>query len=156
VTALQFLPIMLLSLISGVIADRVPKHKLIIGTQTAAMVLAAIFGTLVATNAIQLWHIYVIAMLQGIINAVDNPARQAFAVELVGHDQIVNAIALNSMLFNGARIVGPAVAGLLIAQFGIAPVLYLNAVSFLAVLGGLLRMNPTEFMTIPARMLGSV
>jgi len=156
VTALQFLPIMLLSLISGVIADRVPKHKLIIGTQTAAMVLAAIFGTLVATNAIQLWHIYVMAMLQGIINAIDNPARQAFAVELVGREQIVNAIALNSMLFNGARIVGPAVAGLLIAQFGIAPVLYLNAISFLAVLGGLLRMNPTEFMAVPTRMLGSV
>jgi MFS family permease len=156
VTALQFLPIMLLSLISGVIADRLPKHKLIIGTQTAAMVLAAIFGTLVATNTIQLWHIYVLAMLQGIVNAIDNPARQAFAVELVGREQLVNAIALNSMLFNGARIVGPAVAGLLIAQFGIAPVLYLNAVSFLAVLAGLLMMNPAEFMTVPQRMLGSM
>lgn len=156
VTTLQFLPIMLLSLVSGVIADRLPKHKLIIATQTAAMVLAAIFGVLVGTGAIQLWHIYVLALLQGIVNAVDNPARQAFAVELVGREQLVNAIALNSMLFNAARIVGPAVAGLLIAQFGIAPVLYINAISFLAVLAGLLMMNRAKFVTSAALQQGSM
>lgn len=156
VTTLQFLPIMLLSLFSGVIADRLPKHKLIIATQTAAMALAAIFGVLVGTGAIQLWHIYVLALLQGIVNAVDNPARQAFAVELVGREQLVNAIALNSMLFNAARIVGPALAGLLIAQFGIAPVLYINAISFLAVLAGLMMMNRSEFVTSAALQQGSM
>jgi MFS family permease len=156
VTALQFLPIMLLSLVSGVIADRVPKHKLIICTQVAAMLLAGIFGTLVATDTIQLWHIYVIAALQGIVNAIDNPARQAFAVELVGREQIVNAVALNSMLFNAARIVGPALAGLLIAQLGIALVLYCNAISFLAVLAGLLMMNPAEFRASPIRTEGPI
>lgn len=156
VTALQFLPIMLLSLFGGVIIDRLPKQRLILATQVAALVQAAIFGTLVATGAIQLWHVYVLAAIQGTINALDNPARQSFVPELTGRDHLVNAVALNSMLFNGARIIGPALAGLVIARIGIAPTLYLNALSFVAVIWGLLRMNPQEFFAAPAKNTGPV
>jgi MFS family permease len=150
VTTLQFLPIMLLSLVGGVISDRVPKHRLVIVTQTAALIQAAIFGALVATGAIQLWHVYILAAAQGIITAIDNPARQSFAVDLVGREHLVNAVALNSMLFNGARIVGPALAGLIIAKIGIAPTLFLNAISFVAVIAGLLMMDPAAFFSVPA------
>src|ERR671932_1404257 len=115
VTTLQFLPIMLLSLVGGVITDRLPKHRLLIVTQTLALSQAAVFGTLVATGVIQLWHIYLLALIQGTINAIDNPSRQAFVPELVGREYLVNAVALNSMLFNGARIIGPALAGIMIA-----------------------------------------
>ena len=145
VTTLQFLPIMLLSLVGGVISDRVEKHRLVLVMQAAALVQALIFATLVALGAVQLWHVYVLAALQGIITAIDNPARQAFAVELAGRERLVNAVALNSMLFNGARIIGPALAGLIIGQYGIAPVLYLNAISFVAVIGGLLMMDRAQF-----------
>jgi len=148
VTTLQFLPIMLLSLIGGVISDRLPKHRLIVITQTAGLIQATVFGTLVATGAIQLWHVYILAATQGIINAIDNPTRQAFAVELVGREHLVNAVALNSMLFNGARIIGPALAGLIIARVGIAPTLFLNAISFVAVIAGLL-------VGLPLRALGN-
>ena len=156
VTTLQFMPMTLLSLLGGVIADRAPKQRLLLITQTAMMVLAAIFGALVALDAIQLWHVYVLATLQGTAAAIDNPVRQAFSVELVGKAEVVNAVALNSMLFNGSRIAGPALAGLVIAAFGIAPALLLNAASFLAVIGGLLLMRPAEFRDTPRRVAGSV
>jgi MFS family permease len=160
VTTLQFLPIMLLSLLGGAISDRWPKHRLILVTQAAALIQAAIFGALVVTGAIQLWHVYVLAAIQGVITAIDNPTRQAFAVELVGREHLVNAVALNSMLFNGARIVGPALAGLIISGFGnsltgIGMVLLLNAISFFAVIGGLLMMNPTAFFNPPPAKRGS-
>lgn len=156
VTTLQFLPIMLLSLVGGVITDRMPKQRLILIAQVAALVQAAIFATLVATGAIQLWHVYVLAALQGTINAIDNPARQAFVPELAGREHLINAVALNSMLFNGARIIGPALAGLVIARVGIAPTLFLNALSFVAVIWGLMRMNPREFFAAPPRSEGPV
>jgi MFS family permease len=161
VTTLQFLPIMLLSLVGGVITDRLPKHRLITATQVLALAQAALFGALVAAGAIQLWHVYVLAAFQGIINAIDNPARQAFAVELVGREHLINAVALNSMLFNGARIVGPALAGLIIASAispsaGIALVLFLNAISFVAVIAGLLRMRPAEFRAVPPALTGNI
>src|SRR5262245_40026711 len=111
VTALQFLPIMLLSLVVGVISDRMSKHRLVLMTQTAALVQTITLAVQMPTCMIQLWHIYMLATAQGIINAIDNPARQSFAVELVGREHLVNAVALNSMTFNGARIVGPALAG---------------------------------------------
>jgi MFS family permease len=154
VTALQFLPIMLLSLVGGVISDRMSKHKLILITQTAALIQTVIFAVLVTTNLIQLWHIYVLAAAQGVINAIDNPARQTFAVELVGREHLVNAVALNSMTFNGARIVGPALAGLMIAKIGTASTLWLNAVSFVAVIVGLLMMDPGAFFSAPAPTTG--
>jgi MFS family permease len=147
VTTLQFLPMMLLSLVGGAIADRVPKHKLLIVLQTVATLQAAAFGLLVATGAIQLWHIYLLATLQGIVNALDNPTRQAFAVELVGKETVVNAVALNSMLFNASRILGPAIAGFVIAVIGIAPTLFANAISFLPVIVGLLMMDSSAFFT---------
>ena len=155
VTTFQFLPIMLLSLPGGAISDRVPKHRLVLVTQTMALVQATVFGALVATGTIQLWHVYILAAIQGAINAIDNPARQTFAVELVGRENLVNALALNSMLFNGARIVGPALAGLIIANIGIAPTLFLNALSFVAVIAGLLMMDPHAFFNPPPASGGS-
>jgi MFS family permease len=147
---------MLLSLIGGVISDRLPKHRLILATQTAALVQAAVFGGLVASGAIQLWHVYILAAIQGTINAIDNPTRQAFAVELVGREHLVNAVALNSMLFNGARIIGPALAGLIIARIGIAPTLFLNALSFVAVIIGLLLMDRDAFFAVPSPAAGKM
>jgi MFS family permease len=149
VTALQFLPVLLLSLIGGVISDRWSKHRLVIITQVAALLQAAVFAALVASGAVQLWHVYVLALLQGVITAIDNPVRQAFVAELAGRDHMVNAVALNSMLFNGARIVGPATAGLMIAGAsstlsGIALVLLVNALSFVAVLIGLLKIDGSK------------
>ena len=156
VTTLQFLPIMLLSLVGGVITDRMPKHRLLTVTQTLALIQAAIFGTLVALGVIQLWHIYLLALIQGTINAIDNPSRQAFVPELVGREYLVNAVALNSMLFNGARIIGPALAGVVIARIGIAPTLFLNALSFVAVIAGLLMMDPSQFFAGPRQAAGPV
>src|SRR3712207_711621 len=130
VTTLQFLPITLLSLVGGVLIDRLSKHRVVLLMQILGLIQAAIFGLLVWSGAIQLWHVYVLAAAQGVINAIDNPARQAFVSELAGREHLVNAIALNSMLFNGARIIGPAIAGLVIAHAGIAPALFLNALSF--------------------------
>jgi MFS family permease len=145
VATLQFLPVLLLSLIGGVIADRVPRFRLILSTQTIAMILTGIFGLLVSSGQIQLWHIYLLALLQGLVNAIDQPVRQAFAVELVDKTHRSNAIALNSIMFNLSRIIGPALAGILIGPFGIATVLWINALSFLAVIVGLLRMDATRF-----------
>lgn len=154
VTTLQFLPIMLLSLVGGVLIDRFSKHRMVLTTQVLALIQATIFGVLVGTGLIQLWHVYILAAIQGMINAFDNPARQAFVPELSGREHLVNAIALNSMLFNSARIVGPAVGGILIAQFGIASALYLNAASFIAVIVGLLMMDTTQFFTPQQRRGG--
>lgn len=150
VATLQFLPVLLLSLIGGVIADRVPRFRLILSTQTLAMIVAGIFGLLVSSGQIQLWQIYLLALIQGIINAIDQPVRQAFAVELVAKTDRSNAIALNSIMFNLSRIIGPALAGFMIGPFGIATVLWINALSFLAVIYGLLRMDATRF-PVPAK-----
>lgn len=147
VTMLQFLPITLLTLYGGVLADRLPKRTALFFTQGAAMLQAFVFGGLVAADAIQLWHIYVLAAIQGLINAIDNPTRQAFVVELVGRDVVLNAVALNSTAFNAARIVGPSLAGVIIDQIGIAPTLILNAVSFTPVLIALRRMDAARFHT---------
>ncbi|HEU4328483.1 MAG TPA: MFS transporter [Roseiflexaceae bacterium] len=156
VATLQFLPIMLLSLFGGVIVDRMPKHRLVLITQSAGLIQAALFWVLVATGAIQLWHVYILAAMQGTITAIDNPARQTFSAELVGRDNLVNAVALNSMQFNLARIIGPAVAGVAIAALGFAPVLLANTISFVAVLAGLLMMDPREFHSAPPRPQGRV
>ncbi len=151
VTTLQFLPMMLFSLFGGVIADRLPKRRLLLMTQTAFLVQAAVFGALVGTGVIQVWHIYVLSVLQGLVNVVDNPVRQAFPVELVPREDVGNAVALNSMTFNAARIMGPSLAGLVIAAMGIAPALYINAISFIAMIVALLMMNPADFHIRPPR-----
>ncbi len=134
VGALQFLPVMLLSLFGGVIADRVPKRKLLLFTQSFATVQAIILWLLVFSGMVQLWHIFVLALILGATNALDMPTRQAFVGEMVGREDLPNAVALNSSLFNMARIVGPGLGGILIAWLGVTPLFLLNAISFVPVL----------------------
>ena len=145
VTTLQFLPMTVFILFGGVVADRVPKRKLLIVTQTLALIQAAVMGALVMTDTVQLWHIYLLATSLGLINAFGNPVRQAFVVELVGKEQLVNAVALNSSVFNAGRILGPAAAGLAIGFTGLATAFFLNALSFVAVLVAYFMMKPQDF-----------
>src|SRR6266700_2482825 len=137
VGALQFLPVMLLSLFGGVLADRLPKRRVLLFTQSFAMLQAAILWALIATGAIQLWHVLVLAALLGLTNSLDMPTRQAFVGEMVGREDLPNAIALNSSLFNMARVLGPGLGGVLIAWLGVAPLFLLNGISFIAVIIGL-------------------
>lgn len=137
VGALQFLPVMLLSLFGGVVADRVPRRRMLLFTQSFAAIQAAVLWVLVATGTVQLWHIYILAFLLGLTNAFDMPTRQAFVMEMVGREDLSNAVALNSSLFNMARIVGPGIAGLIIAWQGEASLFLLNAISFIPVITGL-------------------
>jgi MFS family permease len=145
VTTLQWLPVTLFSLVGGVLIDRMDRHRLLIATQTAAMVTALVFGALVGLNIIKLWHIYVLALLQGCTNALDLPLRHSFAVELVKQDQRINVVALNSISINVTRVLGPALAGILITPIGIAAILFINAASFVAVIWALLRMDRLSF-----------
>lgn len=144
VAACQFVPVMIFGLFAGVLADAVPKRQALIATQAASMILAAALGLLVALGHVEVWHVYVLAAFLGVVNAIDMPVRQAFVVEMVGREDVANAVALNSAVFNGARIVGPAIAGLLIGTIGIAPCFFLNAVSYLAVIASLLAMRTRE------------
>jgi MFS family permease len=156
VVTLQFLPVTILALFGGVLADRLPKRQTIIATQTLALLQAAVFGLLVITGVIQLWQIYVLAAIQGIITAIDNPVRQAFVVDMVGREDLANAVALNSTIFNGARILGPALAGVVIKLIDIAPALFLNALSFVPVIIALLMMNPAALFAPPPAQHGSM
>ena len=140
--ALQFTPMLVLGAWAGLAADRLDKRRLLLVTQTAMAVLALALGVLTATGAVRLWMVYALALLLGCATAFDMPARQSFVSELVGPDRVANAVGLNSASFNTARVVGPAVAGGLIAVAGIAPAFLLNAVSYLAMIGGLLAMDP--------------
>jgi MFS family permease len=142
--ALQFAPMLVLGAWAGVVADRLDKRRLLLATQSAMGVLALVLGVLVATGAVRLWMVYVLALLLGCATAFDMPARQSFVSEMVGPDRVANAVGLNSAGFNSARVIGPAVAGVLIAVVGIAPAFFLNAVSFLAMIAGLLAMDPTR------------
>jgi len=128
------LPSLLLSPFAGVWVDRMSRRMLLILTQAAQMVLAFILAYLAFANAVQVWHVVALAILTGIVTAVDAPARQAFVRDMVGHENITSGIALNSMTFNAARIVGPAIAGIVLAKFGPAWCFFLNGVSFIAVL----------------------
>lgn len=140
--ALQFAPMLAFGAWAGVVADRLDKRRLLLATQTSMALLALVLGVLTATGAVRLWMVYALALLLGVATAFDMPARQAFISEIVGPDRVANAVGLNSAGFNTARVVGPAVAGVLIAVAGIAPAFFLNAVSYLAMLGGLLAMDP--------------
>jgi MFS family permease len=145
VSALQFTPVLLLSLFAGVIVDRLPKRRILIFTQTVLMILALILATLTATGKVRYWHILVLAAILGFVNNIDMPARQSFIVELVGKEHLMNGITLNSTIFNAARLIGPAVAGFVMGFFGIAVCFFLNALSFLAVILGLLMIKiPSE------------
>lgn len=156
VITLQFIPVMLFALFGGVLADRLPKRGALVLTQSLLLVQAAIFGGLVAAGVIQLWQVYVLAIVQGLITAIDNPLRQAFLYEMVGRENLVNAVGLNSMSFQGARIVGPALAGAVITLIGIAPTLVLNAVSFIPVVGALVLMDSRAFFSIHPPAGGSM
>jgi MFS family permease len=133
---------LLLALIGGAITDRVAKRNLLLLTQVLAGTLALLLGLLVTTATVQYWHVLVIAAMLGTVNAFYVPARQAFVAELVDKEALLNAVALNSAIFNGARVIGPAVGGLLIAALGLSLNFFLNAASFLAVILGLMLIRP--------------
>jgi MFS family permease len=135
------IPIFLLSPVGGTVADRYNRHRVVIATQTTSMVLAAILATLTLGHWIKVWELIVLASSLGVVNAFDIPARQSFLVEMVGREDLMNAIALNSSMFNGARVVGPAIAGILVASIGEGWCFFANAVSFIAVITGLLLMK---------------
>lgn len=144
VTALQFLPVLLLAPYGGVLADRYPKRRILFLTQSAQAVLALALGGLVLSGHIRLWMLYVFAGLLGLTNAADNPARQSFVHELVGREQLRNAVTLNSVEVNLTRVIGPAIAGALIAAVGLAPCFLINGVSYVAVLACLVMMRARE------------
>ncbi len=149
VVAAQWTPVLVLGLFGGLIADALPKRRTLIVLEASLAALALALGILSATHLVQVWMILVLAVLLGCVNAVEMPVRQAFAVEMVGREDVVNAVALNSALFNGARVVGPAVAGLTIAAFDISIAFMLNGASFLAVIVGLLLMRDSELHSPP-------
>ncbi len=138
INALQFGPMLFLSFLAGALADRVRKRRLLLLTQSALMLQAFALAALDRTGHIQFWHVATLATLYGIANTLDLPSRQSFVVEIVGKHDLINAIALNSAVFNGARVVGPAVAGLLVARYGVGIAFLLNGLSFMAVLAALL------------------
>jgi MFS family permease len=144
VGAIQFLPVLLFSIFGGVFADRWPKRRVLLCTQSAAMVQATILWILVASGHVQIWQVYVLALMLGLTNCLDMPTRQAFVVEMVGREDLPNAVALNSSIFNMARIVGPGIAGLVIAVSGVTALFLLNALSFIAVIAGLALINVNE------------
>ena len=145
VSALGSLPILLVSLPAGVFVDRVNKHRLVVLTQTLSLLQALVLAVLLWTHRIALWQVAAIAVFLGTVNAFDTPARQAFVIEMVGREDLGNAIALNSSVFNTARVVGPSIAGLLISAVGLAWCYFLNAVSYVAVIWGLLAMRLPPF-----------
>ena len=134
------IPVFLVAPVGGIVADRFNRQRVVIGTQISSMILALIFATLTLTHLIRVWHIFVLAALLGIVNAFDIPARQSFLVDMVGKEDLMNAIALNSSMFNGARIIGPAIAGILVARIGEGWCFLANSLSYIAVITGLLMM----------------
>jgi MFS family permease len=149
VSALQYIPILLFGTYGGVVADRFPKRNILYITQSAAGILAIILGVLVATNTVTLWMVYVLAFCLGWVNAFDNPTRQTFVVELVGEDKLRNAVTLYSSLVNMSRVIGPTIAGALIALVGLAPCFIINGVSYMAVVIMLAVMRQQELHTAP-------
>lgn len=149
VGAIQFLPVLLFSTFGGVFADRWPKRNVLIFTQSAAMIQATALWILVASGHVQIWEIYVLALMLGTTNSLDMPTRQAFVVEMVGREALPNAVALNSSIFNLARILGPGIAGLIIALSGVTTLFLLNAFSFIAVIVGLFMIRLNELFAAP-------
>ncbi len=149
--ALQFGPSLVLGPFAGTIIDRYPRRNILIVTQISSGILAAILWLLTFSGIVQLWNVYLLATLLGLVTAIDNPTRQAFVSEMVPTSHLLNAISLNSVQFNVARIVGPAVAGTLIALLGIPLMFLFNALSFIAVLVGLWMMRPADLYITPRR-----
>ena len=138
--ASQF-PVFLVAPLGGIVADRYNRQRVVICTQIASMILALALAFLTLTGRVHVWHIFVLAALLGVVNAFDIPGRQAFLVDMVGKEDLMNAIALNSSMFNGARIVGPAIAGILVAKIGEGWCFFGNGVSYIAVIAGLMMMR---------------
>ncbi|MGK5451071.1 MFS transporter [Streptomyces radiopugnans] len=147
-TALQFLPMMLLGLYGGVIADRYPKRRLLLITQTAMGLTGLALAALTLSGHVHVWHVYALAFVLGLATVVDNPARQTFVSEMVGPEQLANAVSLNGANFQSARLVGPAVAGVLITAVGSGWAFLLNGLSFIAPITGLLMMRTAELHTV--------
>ena len=149
VTAIQFLPMLLFGAWGGVIADRFDKRKILYCTQIAAGILAFVLAVIVSTGNAALWNVYLMSGLLGFVNVIDNPARQTFVLEMVGREDLPNAVSLNSVVMNSSRVVGPAIAGVLISIFGFAPCFYLNAASYAAVLVALVMMDASLLHRMP-------
>ncbi len=146
------IPVFLVAPAGGIAADRLNRQRIVIATQTLSMLLAFVLAALTLTHKVQVWHIFVLAALLGVVNAFDIPGRQAFLVDMVGKDDLMNAIALNSSMFNGARVIGPAVAGILVARFGEGWCFFANGVSYLAVIAGLILMKITAAVKASAKL----
>lgn len=151
VTALQFLPVLLFSLHGGALADRVDKRIILIITNIGGGLSALTLGVLVMTDRVQIWHVYALAISLGLFGAIDSPVRQSFAVEMVGPDDLANAVSLNSANFNGARLVGPALSGLMINAFGTGPSFILNGISFIGVIFALTAIRSDELYRKPPK-----
>jgi MFS family permease len=157
-TALQFLPMLLIGAWGGLLADRIPKRRLLITTQALMAIPAIGLFAVTATGIAAPWMVYLAVFAMGSVNAVDNPTRQSFVIEMVGPDRVVNAVSLNSVIVQSARIVGPALAGLLIAGFGVVPCFAINALTFIAMIVALWGMDPRGLHTAPvaAREPGAI
>jgi MFS family permease len=149
--ACQFVPFSVLGLIAGVVVDRLDTWRTVVVTQAIRMVIAATLAGIVLAGVVQTWMVYVLAVVTGIVLVLDAPSRQQLTFKMVGRDELPNAVALNSSLFNAARIVGPGIGGLLIAAFGVGPAFAINAASFVAVLAGLLLMDTSRFVAFEVR-----
>jgi MFS family permease len=147
--ALQFLPILLFGAWGGLLADRMPKRRLLTITQTLMAAPALTMWLLTVNGSIEVWMVYALVLVRGCVTAIDNPARQSFVVEMVGADRVVNAVALNSVIVHTARILGPAAAGGVIALIGVGPCFLVNAISFIAMIVALRAMDPAELHTPP-------
>ncbi len=135
------IPVFLLAPLGGLVADRWDRRRVVIATQTLSMIIAGILAGLTLSGRIKVWEVILLASLMGVVNAFDIPARQAFLVDMVGREDLMNAIALNSSMFNGARVIGPAIAGILVASIGEGWCFFANSVSYIAVIAGLLLMR---------------
>ncbi|HEY0704181.1 MAG TPA: MFS transporter [Candidatus Acidoferrales bacterium] len=144
------IPIFLLSPLGGLAADRWNRHKIVIGTQVASMLLAFALAALTLLHIVKTWEIITLAALLGAVNAFDIPGRQSFLIEMVSREDLMNAIALNSSMFNGARIIGPAIAGILVSRIGEGWCFFANAASYIAVIAGLLMMKLPPYRPVPA------
>jgi MFS family permease len=140
------IPVFIFAPLGGVVADRLSRQRVVIATQITSMILACILAVLTLMRVVTVWEIIVLAASLGVVNAFDIPARQAFLGDMVGREDLMNAIALNSSMFNGARVVGPAVAGILVAWIGEGWCFFANAVSYIAVIAGLLMMRLAPFI----------
>jgi len=153
-SALQFLPFLLFGAFGGLLADRFPKRSLLVMTQTLMALPALALWAATAGGAVTPWLVWALVFVRGTVNAVDNPTRQSFAIEMVGPDRVVNAVSLNNALIHSARILGPAGAGILIATLGVGPCFLLNALSFGAMIVALRGMDPSELRPAPVATRG--